>query len=393
MTNLNKKPLNLIVAAALGLFVSNAAVATNLNNFVKSTPQIQVSKANVINFSFAIAQDQQISVADQAVTTQSNEYFFTVNGSQLNNGIDIHTSQSNALIKISRRGDQGKALQSAALRLTQAGQQHKNLVSNVIGEEQLKQTGVFTNAAAIKLTDDVKPGTFKLSYGEPLPAKNLYVINVKEKQSVNKLEIAVQKQHFVQNESISFDALMLAKDETLTFDNISAFIKSPSGKKFAVTVKVSANGVARISASKAALNGETIESPINGLYELHVNAQADSKGQMIHRTGKIAFALAQDTADLNQLSSIKVNGTKPIANIGLTVKTAGRYEVRGILYGHDSNGQLKPMMETHSAQNFAQGEQVVNMQFDRKIMAKSGLKAPYVLQDVRLYDQTRMSRL
>lgn len=392
-TTFAKKPLNLVVAAALGLFVSATAIAANPSKIANPGPVAQVDGANAINFSFAIATDRKLELNSRTVTTLSDEYYFTVSGSQLNKGIDIHTSQKGALIKISRQGERGRALENTALQLHSAKQPQKNLAANIIAESDLKATGIFTNATAIKLADDVQPGQFKLNYAQPLSAKNLYVIHVKEKNAVNKLELSAQKQHFVQGETFAFDAAMLGKEVTLALDTVEAFIMSPSGKKISASVNRMASGVAQISAPTLALDADAIEAPINGLYELHVNAMANSKGQPVRRSGKIAFALAPVTADLGKLALISANSKKPAANIALTVKEPGRYEVRGILFGHDNKGQLKPVMETHSAQNFVVGEQVMNMQFDQKILANSALKAPYVLQNVRLYDQTRMSHL
>lgn len=389
MTLLTKKPVTLVVAAALGLL---ATATTAIAAPVKTLkPAGQTSEANIINFSFAIAADHKLDLSQRTVTTESNEYYFTVNGSQLNRGVDVHTTQKGALIKISRQGDQGKALDNKALQLHSASQPKMNLAKNIIGESDLKATGIFTNATAIKMSDDVQPGTFKLNYEQALPADNSYVIHVKEKNSANKLEISAQKQHFLADEVFSFDAAMLAKDETLAAGTFDAYILSPSGKQFAASVSRSAGGVAQISASKQVLNADAIEAPITGLYELHVNAVADSQGQQVHRSGKIAFALAPRTAELNKLSSLTVDAKQPVANIGISVKAPGRYEARAILFGHDSEGKLKPIMETHSAQNFAAGAQVISMQFDQKILAKSALKAPFVVRNVRLNDQTRMS--
>jgi hypothetical protein len=393
MTFLTKKPVTLFVAAALGIFATTTATAAisvaTPDKISKQTPQA----GNVINFSFAIAADHQLNLTQSMVTTQSDEYFFTVSGSQLNRGVDVYTSQKGALIKISRQGEQGKAFENKALQLRSASEPQKNVATNIIGESDLTATGIFTNSTAIKMTDDVQPGQFKLNYTQALPAKNRYVIHVKEQNSANKLEISTAKQQYRQNEAFTFDALMLAADNTLTFDSVDALIKSPSGKEFTTSVTRTASGVARITASKQALETGAIEAPINGLYELHVNAVADSKGQPIHRSGKIAFGLAPDTAELSKLAAISVDAKKPLASIALTVKTAGRYEVRGILFGHDSQGNLQPVMETHSAQNLSPGKQVISIQFNPKILARSALKAPYVLQNVRLYDQTRMSRL
>ena len=50
-------------------------------------------------------------------------------------------------------------------------------------------------------------------------------------------------------------------------------------------------------------------------------------------------------------------------------------------------------METHAAQTFKTGKQVLTMEFDQEILKKSGLQAPFELKNVRLYDQTRLSRL
>ncbi len=392
MNTFTKKPVTLVVAAALGLFISSTAIAATAATPVK-VAKPTTEQANAINFSFALAADHQLNLSSPSAVTLSDEYYFTVNGSQLNKGVDVHTTQTGALIKISRQGNQGKTFENKALQLRSAHQPQKNLASNIIGENDLKATGIFNNATAIKLTDEVQPGSFKLNYTQPLAAKSLYVIHVKEKNAVNKLEISTQKQHYLQNEAFSFDAAMLNKDDTLALNNVDAYILSPSGKKFAAAVNRSASGTAQITASKQALEVDAIEAPINGLYELHVNAVANSKNQPVHRTGKIAFALAPDTADLNKLSSLTVDAKKPVANIGLTVKTPGRYEVRAILYGHDRQGNSTPIMETHSAQNFAAiGQQVINMQFDRKMLAKSGLQAPYTVQNVRLYDQSRMSQ-
>ncbi|NQZ11833.1 MAG: DUF4785 family protein [Algicola sp.] len=394
MKTFNTKPVTLVVAAALGLLTSSASIAATPSEIAQPAPKTtQAIDANIINFSFAIAQDHQLDLNTQAVTTVSDEYYFTVSGRQLNKGIDIHTSQKGALIKISRQNDLGKALENEAMQLRSASQPKKNLAINIIGENDLKTTGIFTASTAIKLTDEVKPGKLTLSYERPLAAKNLYVIHVKEKGTANKLEISTAKQQYRQGESFSFDAAMLANNDTLALDNVTAFIMSPSGKKFNASIRLTDSGIAQISASKQALEATAIEAPINGLYELHVNAMTNAGGQQIHRTGKIAFALSPDTADLNKLSLIFVNKNKATASIGLTVKTAGRFEVRGTLYGHDAQGNLQPLMETHSAQNFSAGKQAINIQFNQQILAKSTLKAPYVLKNVRLFDQTRMSRL
>jgi hypothetical protein len=385
----NKTTLALALAGLMG--ATSAVAGLQQTDVTTATPHIEQSQANqAMSFSFALQPQALLTINTEAVTSQSDEYWFTVTGEQLNAGVDVHTTVAGALIKISRQGKNSKVLDSTSLKLHSANKPHLNLAANVIKEDDLKATGVFANASAIKMDKAVKPGSFKLSYSGALAADNQFVVHVKEKHSTNKLTLSTQKQHYLQGEALSFDALMTSKNDTLAMQVVDAFILSPSGKKMMVPTKQLANGSTQVLAAQFAKN-DAIEAPINGLHELHVNGMASINGQQVHRTAKIAFALAPQTASLQQNSAGKVNGQQ--TQFALNVVEAGRFEVRGILYGHDVNGQLKPIMETHSARNLSAGKQSISMAFDQKILAKSGLAAPYEVKHVRLYDQTRMSRL
>jgi hypothetical protein len=379
---LNRKVLPIAVIAAMG-FMTVSNVSADIGHTAKPA----------INFSFAVAPQAKLAMNTQSVETQSNEYWFTVNGKQLNAGVDVHTSVAGALIKISRQSKGNNKLHSESLRLLSATQPKLNLAANVIKEDDLKATGVFENATAIKMDNAVGPGTFKLSYAEPLVSDNLYVIHVKEKHAASKLLLSTRKQHITQGENLNFNALMQTNDATMVMQSVSAFIVAPSGKKFDVPVSQLKNGATQVLASAFANSNGEIEAPINGLHELHFNGVALIDGKQVHRTGKIAFAFAPKTATLKQRLLTRVNAAKPQADFALTVNEPGRYEVRGILYGHDSRGALKPIMETHSAQNLNVGAQSITMKFDQELLRQSVLAAPYVVKQVRLYDQSRMSRL
>ncbi|MFT4927534.1 MAG: hypothetical protein ACI8WB_003645 [Phenylobacterium sp.] len=393
----NKQTISLVVAGTLSLLAATAANAASPSQTAPATEQSSPANysSEAINFSFALKGNDQLNFADQAATSHSDEYYFTVNGQQLSKGVNVHTSTKGALIKISRQGDRGQPLKNEALELRAAAQPKVNLATNIIGENDLKATGIFNHASAIKIAANVQPGTFKLRTNQNIDSDNLYVIHVKEKNSANQLALSAKKQYFTQGEAFSFDAAMMAKDQTLAFNTVSAFIRSPSGKQSNIKVNRLTSGVAQISAQQFAIDADAIEAPVNGLYELHVNAVANNNGQQIHRSGKIAFALAPDTAELNKSGKLLnlVNAKNPQTNVALTVKEAGRFEVRATLFGHNAYGQLQPVMETHSAQNLTVGEQNITVKFDQKILANSGLVAPFTVRHVKLYDQTRLSRL
>lgn len=381
MTLFNQKPVKLAVATALTVFALSANAA----------PQAPVNpyQSDAINFSFAIKADAQLQTQQKA-QTESNEYYFVVSGKQLNRGIDVHTTAPGALVKISRQGN-GKSLDIKALNVVSKSAPGKNVVKNLVNEQELEAAGVFGKSTAVQLSKDAQPGVFKLSYNKVLSAKGQYLIHVKEKHAAEKLMLSGQKQNFVNGEKFSFDAAMMSNDKTLAFDKVSAYVLSPSGKRLTVAVDQLDSGVAQIGALQLA--DDAVESPRNGLYELYINADAKANGKMVRRTGKIAFALSPQTAQLGKLRTLGVSAKNPQADFSVKVKQAGRYEVRATLYGHDAKGNLKPIMETHSADNLSEGNQVINMQFDQKILAASGLKAPFVVQNVRLFDQSRLAKL
>jgi len=125
------------------------------------------------------------------------------------------------------------------------------------------------------------------------------------------------------------------------------------------------------------------------LYELYVNSQANDKGIKIRRNAKVAFAIAQPTARIQ--SNFSVNNKA--ASINLNVASEGRYEVSGLVYGTSKNGTQLPIMISRSAYYLQPGEQVVQLKFDPKILAASGLQAPFTVKQLRLMDQSRMALL
>lgn len=375
--------LSFAIATALSVMTASAVTAKEIK------PMQLEQVGNPMSYSFALKQSSKLDFTEQRATSSSNEYHFTVSGAELNKGINLHTTIPGALIKISRADGKGDAIDATELKLTNQAYGDKNLVGDIITEDNLKATGVFPNSAAIKLNPSIKAGSFKLAYGNKVAANNQFVINVKEKYATSLLKMSANSQSFLHGQNISFDAKMVSGKKALAINNVDAHVIAPSGKKTPIAVTIDKTGVAKINASQF-VDVDAIESPINGLYELHLKSVADDAGLEVHRSGKIAFALSTKTATLEDT---KLAANNKQSQFKLDINQAGRYEVRGVLYGHDAKGQLKPIMETHAAQDLPAGLQVLTMNFDQNILRKSGLKAPYQLKHVRLFDQTRMSKL
>jgi hypothetical protein len=386
MTLFNRKTLS--VAIAFSLMNISSTIAAPLQQSTTA-----VSAANPISFSFALTPLDTLSLKPQTVETVSDEYWFTVSGKQLNAGVAVHTTVPGALIKISRQADTDQALNGKFLSLYSATAPQLNLAEHIINEEDLGASGVFANTSAIKLDKQIKPGKLSLKYTAALASDSQFVIHVKEKNSKQRLSLSTAKQHYLQGEAVTFDAKMLNAQQALDMKSISAFVKAPSGKTTTVAVSVDAKGVTHLAATQLNQAQHTVEAPINGLYELHFSGMANFNGQQVIRTGKLAFAFSDTTAKLQQQKIQTITSAAPQTQFDLMVNEPGRYEIRAIVYGQTEQGLSKPIMETHSAQNLEAGAQSITMHFDQKLLQQSTLKAPFVVKQVRLYDQTRMSQL
>jgi hypothetical protein len=122
-----------------------------------------------------------------------------------------------------------------------------------------------------------------------------------------------------------------------------------------------------------------------------VRFEGSVNGRALARDARTAFACSVPSARLAREVRI-VQGDGLQATFGVELASAGRYEVRGILYGTDATGVLRPLAAGYSARWF-EGSGALTLAFDAALLKASGLVAPFELRDVRLYDQGRMGLL
>ena len=71
----------------------------------------------------------------------------------------------------------------------------------------------------------------------------------------------------------------------------------------------------------------------------------------------------------------------------------GRYEVRGLLYGLDREGRLRPAATGHAAAWLPAGKGALTLRFDAATLKSSGLTGPWELRGLELRDQGRLGLL
>jgi len=132
------------------------------------------------------------------------------------------------------------------------------------------------------------------------------------------------------------------------------------------------------------------------MWELKVSVTGTLDGETVHRDLRTAFAYALPTARLTGEAVVTLPGT---AGSGLAVSlpvetaVAGRYEVRGILYGTGADGRLAPMGVADTAAWLPNGVNDLELRFPASIVNRTGFRPPYEIRDLRLMDQSRMAVL
>lgn len=347
-----------------------------------SAQVLETKSANdYLHYSFAVAQSAKLD-STQAYNALSSSYLMEVSGAQLNKGVTLNTTQSNVSLLISRKSGASQ-LDTGLLQLRHANAPSVSLVDTRVTAEQLSQVGMFRDTVALNTVKDAAFGALTLKSEQGLAANDKYIVQVKEKNSPYNLSVSIPTQSYTSNDKVIARAEMLKGSDALSINKATAQLVAPNGKISDVSVKVNGDEVLFSAAEQT-----DIISPINGLYELRVQSVASDNDLSIPRYAKVAFALSRDTAKLNGASIVEKDGLS--ANVRLVAKEAGRYEVRGVLYGTNERGQLVPVMETHAAQSTNAGSDSIKLPFDAAILADANVKAPYELRDVRLFDQKQL---
>ncbi|WDE04330.1 DUF4785 family protein [Thalassomonas viridans] len=391
--------LTISLLSATGIMVSGALNASSLVKIGDSatTPERELVsialpehkiEQQALHYSQKITGDSQLNLAPQAYHSSSDEYWFEVSGKELSRGIAVNISQPGALIRLSGKSNSAldaatQSINPAHLELSKGKIKLDSPFSQSVTQEQLATANIFPNSSAVTLNKALGTGKFTLRVTRDLDNNQKYIVNVKEKGSAHKLQLTLPKQSYLAGEPLNFDAGIYRDDLALTDSIHQAYIKLPTGEKQAVALTAK-DGRYRVEVP------QELDAPLPGrLYELHLESQVADNGIRVKRNGKVAFAMAKQTAQMT--GEVEVQNSQAL--VGLEVASEGRYEVSALVSGTDSQGRQIRVMLSRSAYYLAPGSHKVAVNFDTKILADAGVKAPYKVENLRLVDQSRMALL
>lgn len=359
-----------------------------------------------VRFDRALSADEPIELRQVPHTARSKEFWREVDAAELANGVLIHTAGSSALIRINpaaglQSSNLGEREDLDPLRLaitSPKGKRHHDgeAMDLIVDSDRLQAAGApfAEGTSAFRLKAELGAGSFSIQ-AQDLDATSggRYVIHVLDQASNLELDLQTHRSTYLQGETMRVSIRLGHGDRASSFaiDELQARVVSPSGDAFDLPVRRLQNGAYRAKWTVDA-RGENAM----GLWEVHVFAQAMVKGKRVERGARTAFGAALPSARLTGEAILDRGDRRERGMVvGFEIENVAstRYEIRGLLFGTDRTGELRPLAIAHSASWLDPGLSSLELVFEKELFAASELTAPYEIRNLQLVDQARMAVL
>lgn len=341
------------------------------------------------NFSWALDPQQALDPRPQPHVDESREFWRNVSGAELQAGVHIGTSAPGALIRFSPHARSRATLDIGTLQVQSDNGSFnaQEAFLNSADAQQLHAAGMAVpqGSHVLQLDDAVGSGDIRITARN---ARGDWLVHVYEPRSTVMLTLRTERDTVLAGEPIRIHANMEGKGR---LQRLGGLLTSPTGfsQPFDFTAQKDGSFTATVDADPRHVGGQ-------GLWEVHAFGHGDSNGQQIARDARTTVAVNVAGARLSsswQPVSRAARQHGVAMTLGLEVAMASRYQVAGVLWGSDRDGELKPAAIAHAAAWLEPGNQQITLRFDPQAVSPSGLTAPYELRDLRLIDQGGMSLL
>jgi len=397
------------IIKAIGFCIISLAI-TSTSAAPSSSPMDLPSANNnrqLVQFSQKVVDPSEFAKKANPVKAESQEYWFSVNGSELKKGISVDVSGSDSLISLSPKAalhsknksmaNITKASQNLALDLdlveitlpNGATFKGENAMSFKADSKQLANTGFAKGTSAFKLDKSIKVKKFSLKTSQSVDDGQEYLINVLEKNSPFKLKMELHDQQIIAGEKLFAMVKMDNQGKRITLGKTKAQFVSPGGQIFPAGLSSDKSG--------ALVFDKVVNLPFAktaGLWELQISTRGQQADQTIRRNSKLAFAYQPKTAELNNSSEkLKVANSGLSYDVNVNVNHPGRYEVTGLLYLVDNAGSKKAIAIARSAKWVEPGSETIPLVFNNSLLPDLQKGQRFEIGQVGLNDQSRMSVL
>jgi len=341
-----------------------------------------------VDFAWLLPQDQKLAQPAPYVA-ESREFWSLQGTDQLKAGFRFDLGSPGALIRISpAEGAASKALDVAEVSLRFNGQPLKSgagILRHAAAAE-LKAQGADFGDGSLVLQLDPKLGSGRVEL-QVKGASGRHLIHVLEPNSQDVLALTAARDVALAGGELVLHADWRKGDASRAPSLLRGLITAPDGRSFDVDFSADAKGgqLARVRLPAEA-------SQVAGLWEAHVFAAAKDGERELLRDAKTAFAVAAPSARLaGGFRAVQDKQQGLSLAIGVDAAAAGRYELRGTVYGTNAKGELVPFAMAHAAQLLQPGHGEISLKLASSLIAEAKVGAPFEVRDLELRDQGRMS--
>ena len=329
-----------------------------------------------VAYSWALDPHAALSAPD-AYVAESREYWQTVDGVELQKGVQLKTTAPGAVIRISpTRGSASLTPADVAVSGNNGKAAHLEQAANT---DELRAAGMDVDAGTtvVKLGREHAAGDYTLHSAN---ARGRYVVHVFEPDSDVVLKAQADRQHVLGGGTMAVSMAMSRGGRPVTAQ-AEALLVAPDGSSRPISVRRDASGTLT---ARVRLPEQASSAP--GLWELQLFAN----GEGIQRDARTAFGVAAPTARLG--GEVTIDASQLRMDVPVEAGSPGRYEVRGTLYATAADGTRAAVSQAHSAAWLERGEGALVLAFDRTHVP-AGYGAPFEVRQLELNDQTRLAPL
>lgn len=350
-----------------------------------------------VTYSHGVEADMVLAPATEPFVKTSREYWVEVSAAELRAGVPVYTLAPGALVRLNpATGTDAGLAEKAALdprALVLLDRDGRRFAGDA-GMELLVDAAALAKSgapfpagtSAFRVAEELGAGPFELR-AEGLAGDARYVMHVFDRASDVALALTTDRRTYLHGDTLTIEARLVRGDASLAAREIDGYVTSPAGRAFPVTFSRKADG-----AYRAKLVLDALETPAPGLWEVHASANGRVDGAVTMRFARTAFGCAVPSARLD--GTVKLaTGDALTVRLGLEVAAAGRYDLRGVLFGTSADGTLEPVGVAQAAAWLDAGAGNLELSFPTGLFEGRDLGAPFEVRDLRLMDQGRLGVL
>jgi hypothetical protein len=329
----------------------------------------------------------------------SRQYWKEVSAEQLLEGVKLQLLGAGALIKVTPILDANSAqisLIANDFSIEDASglvYTHGAALSKSVTAMKMKELRIPANPGAVimQLKTSLGTGEFTLKYRSPAAVAESFLVHVNDKNSDHVLNMQALSDNVFVNQEMAATLRLNHQGQQRNIDNVVLSLVSPAGVKIPVDAILKDSRLL-ISSGRSL----PVTHAVYGLWELHAMVTSTVNGVKVQRNVKTGFAYSVPSAELTGKIRISAPSSRDRTldiDFGLNAASAGRYEIRGILYGGNSNNERVPLMLANSAGWREAGPSTLRLEFELDKLQSGVGGSPYELRNLQLYDQGRMMLL